>query len=108
MHRLIFFRRLLIAALMSLALGSVSPGQTTVSSPSRLEVNLGPIPFDAYDQSPSGHIPGCSAATVRQCFQTALSGYAAQGVRTVRFQFGLRGAAGSTPMSSTGISKPHG
>jgi hypothetical protein len=82
--------------------GAATFGQT-IGSPSRLEVNLGPFPFDRYSQSnSSGYIPNCAAPTVRACYQQALSGYAAQGVKSVRFLFALRGGGDSTAMDSSG------
>lgn len=52
-------------------------------SPSRLEVNLGPLPVDQYTYSnlnSSGLVSGCSASTsIRACYQSILSGYASQG-----------------------------
>jgi hypothetical protein len=73
----------------------------------QLEVNIGPLYVDQYSydvlNTSQSTYPTCSAAlSVRQCTQNFLSSYASQGVRGIRFQFGLGGGAGSTPFDGSG------
>jgi hypothetical protein len=71
-------------------------------SPSKLEVNLGPLPVDYYDYTSAvGYFPDCTGS-VRACMQGFLANYAAQGVTGVRFQFGLGGGQNSTPFDANG------
>lgn len=74
--------------------------------PSRLEVNLGPLPIDIYDNTTvnNGAIPGCAAKQiVRQCIRTILSNYAKQKITGVRFNFSLGGGyVNSTAFDSKG------
>jgi hypothetical protein len=63
-------------------------------SPSKLRVNLGPLPINAYDERTlnSGYYPTSwcpSSETVESCVVGLLQNYAAQGVTGVRFPFGL-------------------
>jgi hypothetical protein len=60
-----------------------------------LYMNLGPLAVNKYEgpNSGEGQIAGCSTlSTFRACMQGALTDYYSQGIRGVRFQFGLRGA----------------
>lgn len=73
----------------------------------QLDVNIGPLFVDQYSydvaNTDQSIYPTCSAAlSVRQCTQNFLSFYASQGVRGIRFQFGLGGGAGSTPFDANG------
>lgn len=73
----------------------------------QLEVNIGPLWIDQYSyevlNTNQSIYPACSAdLSVRQCMQNFLSFYASQGVRGIRFQFGLGGGAGSTPFDANG------
>lgn len=95
-------------------------GVPVISSPSRLETNLGPLPVDSYHLQncqpgrtdcttnvDSRYIPSCSPAiSVRQCYQNALAGYKNQGVVGVRFQFALCGGFYSTPIQNCGGANP--
>lgn len=66
-------------------------------SPSRLQVNLGPLPVDGYTDINAGFYPTSwcpSTENVRNCVQSLLASYASQGVTGVRFQFGLGGGGG--------------
>ncbi|HEY1261623.1 MAG TPA: hypothetical protein VGF34_20425 [Stellaceae bacterium] len=70
---------------------STTPGSI---SPAKLEVNLGPLPIDVYDDAIAndGLIPSCSKAeSVRHCVKSILGKYVRQKVTGVRFNFGLGG-----------------
>ena len=72
---------------------AASPAPLSIH-PSRLEVNLGPLPVDIYNDAAvnNGAIPSCSATrSVRQCIRAILSNYAKQKVTGVRFNFALGG-----------------
>ncbi|HEV2395689.1 MAG TPA: hypothetical protein VGS27_01945 [Candidatus Sulfotelmatobacter sp.] len=73
----------------------------------QLEVNIGPLWVDQYSDyvlnANQSIYPTCSAElSIRQCTQNFLSFYAGQGIRGIRFQFGLGGGAGSTPFDANG------
>jgi len=75
-------------------------------------MNLGYVPFDVYNDTtlnnqggpaPGGFwVAGCELSTVRACYQNALENYYKQGIRGVRFQIGMAGAASSTALVSSG------
>lgn len=88
-------------------------------TPTRTELNLGPFPIDRYLQSnrhsddPSDPnysvklFPACGlSTTVRDCVRWFLldapNSFVAQGIKGVRFQFGLGGGYFSTPFTNTG------
>lgn len=79
-------------------------------STAAVEVNLGPVPFDHYNDLNAGYLPdsnstygNCSFyATVRWCIQNYVAGYVAEGASGVRFQFGLGGGGYSTPFDASG------
>lgn len=85
-------------------------------SPTKLEINLGPMPLDRYmDSTPQGSlIPACSSSwTVRNCIKNMFNNnpgsppytannYVAQGVTGVRFFYALRGGASSSPFDAGG------
>ncbi|MDP2999137.1 MAG: hypothetical protein Q8N47_16745, partial [Bryobacterales bacterium] len=96
------------------------PGWTPPLSPgTRLEMNVGPVPFDYYSYSnlncQPGHgdcawnpearfIPSCSSNTsVRQCYRNVMSGYQSQGVTGARFQYALCGGGYSTALRNCGL-----
>lgn len=89
-------------------------------SPVSLETNIGPFPVDVYTAincrpglncltTPADrYVPSClSTISVRDCYRellkTRADSYYIQGIRGVRFQFGLGGGANSTPLTSTGL-----
>ena len=94
-------------------------------SPSQLQVNLGILPVDVYNNTLNNGNPPvipnsiCPAtSTVRSCFNSYLANYASQGVTGVRFFFALGDgywsatyppttnsyhSSYSTPFSSTGV-----
>jgi hypothetical protein len=91
--------------------GSLLCGQTfqPLNSPTKLEVKLGYLPVDAYDNAncTGGNciLPKCTQSgwTVRQCFQSALITYASQEkVTGVTFIFSLCGGFYSTALSNCG------
>jgi hypothetical protein len=83
-------------------------------APARLDINLGPVPLDRYSNgSNAGSIPSCPDGwTIQRCIQRTFSNspgedrtpnnYVVQGVRGVRFMFGLGGGADSTPFDASG------
>lgn len=68
----------------------------------RIEVNLGPFPFDEY---PSGnaqtYFPDCPSGTLQACMRSSFTSYASQGVTGMRFMFGMCGDFHSTPLSTS-------
>ena len=85
-------------------------------APARLEINLGPVPIDKYhpDGLNAGTIPSCPDSwTVPRCIKRMFknvpsdpdytpNNYMAQGVKGVRFMFGLGGGAHSTAFDTSG------
>lgn len=99
-----------------LALRLPLPAQ--VANPAQVQVNLGYVPFDVYNDTtpnnqggpaPGGYwVAGCGLSTVRACYQNALANYYNQGVRGVRFQrrSNPRYAGGATEESASQIPEP--
>jgi hypothetical protein len=83
-------------------------------SPTKTEINLGPISIDNYFATNGGQIPSCpSNFTVQQCiiylfnsnpsvFPYTPNNHTAQGVTGVRFQFALRAVGSSTAWDGSG------
>ncbi|MFN7925137.1 MAG: fibronectin type III domain-containing protein [Bryobacteraceae bacterium] len=93
----------------------VAPTQLT--GPSRVEVNLGPLPINLYSDSQmnllNGQpvVPPCpTTKTVRQCYKDAFVPYRVdQNVTGVRFQFGICGGGNSKALNNcdqTGPTNP--
>jgi hypothetical protein len=102
-HRPFGFWPALLCFALTVGIGLAAPAAwaSLAIGPSRLEVNLGPIPVDTYSTSVANGttIPTCAAKTsVRACVQSILKLYAGQGITGVRFQLGL--GAGSVPSST--------
>src|SRR5689334_17711763 len=93
-------------------LGALLPQTTlaaTIANPSNLQVNLGPVPLDYYDQlhrwSNYFGNNGLSCppnASVQGCYQAVLPNWYAQKVRGVRFMFYYCGGGYSTPLTTCG------
>lgn len=100
-----------------LSAATTCPPNCTIAGPSRLEVNLGPLPFDGYlsggvnpymPANPQTNPPTYGLAcptgvtTVRGCYQAILNDFARQGVSGVRVMFGICGGGYSTPLQNCG------
>jgi hypothetical protein len=95
----------LLAGLTFLIAIACPLAEAQLTAPTVVEMNLGPIPFDKYTTTDLGTsvFPNCPAgSSVRSCMQSQLASYYSQGVRGVRFQFGICGAAYSTMLSNCG------
>jgi hypothetical protein len=107
------YRLTTVLILVVLFSGNVQAG----ISPSRTEINMGVIPVDHYaDPATTGpaYFPSCPAGnTLRQCVQwffnndsgvapVNTNNYVRQGVKGVRFLFGLGGGSASTPFDNEG------
>lgn len=83
-------------------------------SPTKTEVNLGPVPIDLYFSTNGSTLPNCpSTYTIRQCIKLFFNNnsgsspyssdnYVGQGVTGVRFMFGVMGGGNSTAWDSSG------
>jgi len=105
------------AAVICVCICCHSSRADTIHAPNRLEVNLGPLTIDVYNNTanfssyyPSNACPPAGSGqkySARGCFQRILAAFRAQGVTGVRFFFGLCGGANSTPLQNCGQSWSH-
>ena len=86
-----------------------APPPNAITGPSSAYSNLGPIPFDDYNNTTpaSKDFPSCpSGSTVRSCLVSQLNQLAGQHVSVVRFQFAFCGGGNSTALTGCGTYNP--